>query len=104
MKKSEVCVERQPSDSCFFRQGMVYYVQYIQFEKKEVFLLKKTNAIRRNCILSAVFFGLFLLLIALLCTVDVHPAGAVGNKVGLSHINDAVFDFCGGREAPLWNS
>lgn len=60
--------------------------------------MKKTNAIRRNCIFSATFFGLFLLLIVLLCTVDVHPAGAVGNTVGLSHINDAVFDFCGSRE------
>lgn len=97
-EKSEVCIERQSSGSCFFRQGMVYYIQCIYFDKKEVFFLKKTNAIRRNCIFSAVFFGLFLLLVFLLCTVDVHPAGAVGNKVGLSHINDAVFDFCGGRE------
>ncbi len=57
--------------------------------------MKSKISVRRNVLLSALFFGLFLVLVLLLCTVDVQPAGAVGNVVGLSHINDAVFDFCG---------
>lgn len=53
------------------------------------------SGMRRNLLFAMLFFGLFLVLVLLLCTVDVQPTGAVGNAVGLSHINGAVYALCG---------
>lgn len=50
---------------------------------------------KKKCIASAVCFGLFLLLIVLLKTVDVAAVGPEGTEIGLSKLNVAAHDLFG---------
>ena len=50
---------------------------------------------KKKCITSAVSFGLFLLLILLVKTVDVAVVGPEGAKIGLSKLNVAIHDLFG---------
>ena len=60
----------------------------------------KGKDMKKKLIVSAVCFGLFLLLILLVKTVDVAAVGPEGTKVGLSKLNVAVHDLFG-KEADL---
>ena len=55
---------------------------------------------KRKFIFAAVCLVLFLTLIVLVRTVDVHPAGRAGGEIGLSGINSAVFEKLGENE--IW--
>ncbi len=50
---------------------------------------------KKKCITSAVCFGLFLLLILLIKTVDVAAVGPEGTEIGLSKLNVAVHNLFG---------
>ena len=50
---------------------------------------------KKKCITAAVSFGLFLLLILLVKTVDVAVVGPEGAKIGLSKLNVAIHDLFG---------
>ena len=50
---------------------------------------------KKKCITAAVCFGLFLLLILLVKTVDVAVVGPEGAKIGLSKLNVAIHDLFG---------
>ena len=50
---------------------------------------------KKKLIVSAVCFGLFLLLVLLVKTVDVAAVGPEGTKVGLSKLNVAVHELFG---------
>ena len=50
---------------------------------------------KKKCITAAVSFGLFLLLILLVKTVDVAAVGPEGAKIGLSKLNVAIHDLFG---------
>ena len=50
---------------------------------------------KKKCITSAVYFGLFLLLILLVKVVDVAAVGPEGTEVGLSKLNVAIHDLFG---------
>ena len=50
---------------------------------------------KKKCITSAICFGLFLLLIVLLKTVDVAAVGPEGTEIGLSKLNVAIHNMFG---------
>ncbi len=57
--------------------------------------MKGNRSARCSMLFSVLFLALFSVLVLLLCTVDVRPAGAFEQSVGLSHLNAAVYAFCG---------
>ncbi|MBR0302911.1 MAG: phosphatase PAP2 family protein [Clostridia bacterium] len=55
--------------------------------------------IKGKFILAALCLVLFLTLIVLVRTVDVHPAGRAGGEIGLASVNGTVFEQFGENEA-----
>lgn len=55
----------------------------------------KNSSTSKKFVLSGVFFALFLVLIALVKTVDVAAIGPEDTSIGMSHINSAVHEFFG---------